>query len=79
MVPEVSPPPVQVLAPAVAAPLEPEQAAAALRSLLRLCAEILAAVANQSQWHELRQHVALAVLSAIGASAVSCYPPVRAV
>ena len=73
-----SQPPVQVLTPAVAAPLEPDQSAA-LGSLLPPCAEVLEAVASQPQWQQLGQYVALAVLSAIGASAVSCCPPLGAV
>ena len=70
MVPEVLRASLQVLTPALEAPLEPERAGA-LRTLLTSCAEILAAVASQSHWQELRPHVALAVLSIIGAAAVS--------
>ena len=70
MVPEVLTASLQVLTPALEAPLEPE-GAGALGTLLTSSAEILAAVASQPHWQELRPHVALAVLSAIGASAVS--------
>ena len=70
MVPEVLTASLQVLTPALEAPLETEWAGA-LRTLLTSCAEILTAVASQPHWQELRPHVALAVLSAIGASAVS--------
>ena len=70
MVPEALTTSLQVLTPALEAPLEPERAGA-LRTLLTSCAEILAAVASQLHWQELRPHVTLAVLSVIGASAVS--------
>ena len=62
----------------MAATLEPEQAAA-VKDLLTICAEVLAAVANQPHWQELRQCVALAVLSTIGTSAVSSCPAFSAV
>ena len=73
-VPEVLTASLQVLTPALEAPLEPGRAGA-LRTLLTSCAEILAAVASQPHWQELRPHVTLAVLSVIAASAVSRYPP----
>ncbi len=76
MVPEVLTASLQVLTPALEALLEPERDGA-LRALLTACAEILAAVASQPHWQELRPHVVHAVLSVIGASAVSQCPPLE--
>jgi len=68
---------VQVLAPALVTPVQPEQAVL-LRGLLSASADILAAVSSQPAWQELHSDVAGATMSAISICAVSfqCLTPV---
>ena len=67
-----------MLAPALATPVEPEQALL-LSHLLRASADILAALCNQTAWRELHPDIALAVLSAISIASVSALCCIRAV
>ena len=62
----------QVLAPALAIPAEPEEEVP-LTGLLAAIADILAAVCSQPTWQELHPDTALAALSAMNIAAVSAH------
>ena len=63
----------QVLAPALATPEEPEQALL-LSDLLKASADILAALCSQTAWRELHPDIAQAALSGISITSVSALP-----